>query len=114
LVALCRRVGSDGATNIFNQIHPWFLSDPKRKSLQKKAYRILSELYKRRDDPQLSQFFEYIQPTVGDILSLEVKQVSEPAWAARLAVFRFVSFGRFEGLIYIVLDFAFFGQLGTL
>lgn len=92
LITLCQGVGSDGAIALFTYIRPWFTVELNRKSLQKKAYRILTELYKRHKDSALEQFFETVQPTVGEILRLESKAIAEPAWASRLAVFRYVSF----------------------
>ena len=91
MIALCSKADSESANAIFDYIHPWFLMDPKKKSLQKKAYRILTELYKRHDDPLLEKFFVKAQPTVEDILRFEPKAIAEPAWATRLALFRYVS-----------------------
>jgi len=90
LIALCGRANSEAADAIFTYTHPWFLVDPKKKSLQKKAYRILTELYKRHDDPALEKFFAKIQPTVGDILQLESKAIAESALAPRLSLFRYI------------------------
>ncbi|KAI6242755.1 RRP12-like protein [Aphelenchoides fujianensis] len=81
LVALCRG-------RIVTSIGSWFTVPPSQKSEQKKAYRILAELFNRAEDPALAPFFSQITDMMDEIVHLDAKKVAPSAWASRLVVLR--------------------------
>ncbi|CAD5215799.1 unnamed protein product [Bursaphelenchus xylophilus] len=88
LVALTKAVDSDYALKLFETIKPFFSVKTNRQSLQKKAYRVLSELYSRLNDSSLQIFFEKSQTFVEDLLANGKASVAPSSWAARLVVFK--------------------------
>ncbi|KAI6194249.1 RRP12-like protein [Aphelenchoides besseyi] len=88
LVVLCRGVDADSAERVITTVGPWFTIPAYQKSEQKKAYRVLVELFKRVNDPSLSGFFDRISNIMDEIVGLDAKKVAQNAWAPRLVVIR--------------------------
>ncbi|CAD5211446.1 unnamed protein product [Bursaphelenchus okinawaensis] len=88
VVALARAVDSEYALKLFDTIKPFFSVKVNRQSLQKKAYRVLSELYSRLNDPTLHVFFGQVQTYVEALLAEGQDSVAPSSWAARLVVFK--------------------------
>lgn len=66
LAALVRSANVATVHCIFTAVHCWFKSEEQQ--LQKKAFRILEEIFKRYDDPALKEFFAEFEEEIDNII----------------------------------------------
>uniref|UniRef100_A0A914E8V8 Ribosomal RNA-processing protein 12-like conserved domain-containing protein n=1 Tax=Acrobeloides nanus TaxID=290746 RepID=A0A914E8V8_9BILA len=71
---------------ILQTINPWFVDT----KWQKKAYRILSEMYKRINDESLREFFSSHQEFLIGMLQYDIKKVVSSARIFRIGIYRSV------------------------
>jgi ribosomal RNA-processing protein 12 len=102
VVALIRGLNADQFNQVFTVVEKWFTSN--LSSFQKKAYRILSEMYARINESNLRPFFEKNASFVKKLISQGLKKVLPPARAPRIAVYRAIltTFDDYEDLKHFV------------
>lgn len=66
MAALVRGASITGLSSIFSTIHPWFTTT--EAALQKKAFRILEEIFKRLTDKTVAEFFLSYVDEINNIL----------------------------------------------
>jgi len=86
VIALVRGMDAEQFAEVFSVIQDWFTSG--LGSFQKKAYRVLSEMYKRINEPQLRPFFEKNAPFVQDLIAKGFEGVQKPSRGPRIGVYR--------------------------
>uniref|UniRef100_A0A914Z5N7 Ribosomal RNA-processing protein 12-like conserved domain-containing protein n=1 Tax=Panagrolaimus superbus TaxID=310955 RepID=A0A914Z5N7_9BILA len=102
IIALIKGLNGDQFIQVFTVVEKWFTSN--LSSFQKKAYRILSEMYARINEPTLRPFFEKNAPFVKKLISQGLKKVLPPARAPRIGVYRAIltTFNDYEDLKHFV------------
>lgn len=75
VAVLVKKAGFSGVYTIFLMVQPWFIGSDGM--LQKKAFRVLEEIYKRRTEDSLSEFFE--------ICADELKKIMEQVCSSSLS-----------------------------
>uniref|UniRef100_A0A7E4VCP7 NUC173 domain-containing protein n=1 Tax=Panagrellus redivivus TaxID=6233 RepID=A0A7E4VCP7_PANRE len=86
VIALVRGLDATQCAEVFTAVEKWFTSN--LASFQKKAYRILGEMYKRISEPELASFFEKNAPFVKNMIASGMTRVLPSARGPRIAIYR--------------------------
>lgn len=84
LAALVKSAGLETLRRIFTAIYDWFAT--KEQQLQKKAFRILEEIFKRFGDASIKEFFSDFDDEIANIMMQDLSSIALSARAAYLAV----------------------------
>nr|CAD2166806.1 unnamed protein product [Meloidogyne enterolobii] len=98
LTAMCIAADVDDLQTIFNSITPWFDSHERP---QKKAYRLLAQIYHRINEDDLKSFFANNKPFLKEIISSGYEKIQCCSLPWRLAIYRNVlsSINLFDKLV---------------
>ncbi|KAI1730284.1 hypothetical protein Ddc_02974 [Ditylenchus destructor] len=86
LIAMSRGADVNSLSVIMQAISPWFHSDDAQ--MQKKAYRLLAEIYHRISDPDLQDFFSENEQLLGELVCKDYNTVTASARSWRIATYR--------------------------
>lgn len=93
LIAMAREADVSSLNGIIIALGPWLTNT--NANMQKKAYRLLAEIYQRINDSTLRDFFNGNMTQVRDLINAGIDgagaKVTAAAWPWRLAVYRSVS-----------------------
>ncbi|CAJ0919855.1 unnamed protein product, partial [Mesorhabditis belari] len=89
LIAFVKAVTPADVQKIFSTMLPFF-NQPSDYSMQKKAYRILGEVLKKSNEPEIADLFQGTQGPLYEILLKSYDEISAPARAAHQEAVLFV------------------------
>uniref|UniRef100_A0A914HV11 Ribosomal RNA-processing protein 12-like conserved domain-containing protein n=1 Tax=Globodera rostochiensis TaxID=31243 RepID=A0A914HV11_GLORO len=99
LAALCRKAAPGDLELIFEFVEPFCCGRSSGRA-QKKAYRILAEIYRRIEEPELVLFFETKRPFLRTLVANGTGGLNRTVFPWRIAIYRSViaSFAEFPPL----------------
>ncbi|TKR81770.1 hypothetical protein L596_015593 [Steinernema carpocapsae] len=88
VAALCGSANVECLSKILTLVHSFF--DQRDSAFQKKAFRVLEEIIKRRSEAVVEQFFIENAAVLDNVLLLGVDCIAPPARAALTSIYRYV------------------------
>ncbi|KAK0406044.1 hypothetical protein QR680_018336 [Steinernema hermaphroditum] len=88
LSALCSSANIASLNRMLTAVQSYF--DQRENPFQKKAFRVLEEIFKRRSEKELEEFFNDNVDVFDNVISLSLECVSPPARGALTSIYRYI------------------------